>query len=140
MPWHYRLFPERRLVHSLAIGTLTGDDLIAHATALGADTGFDPGFTQLADFRPVSALHLRASDIRRLAEINPFGREALRVLLVQSDLAFGMARMYQILLDEHGEAIHITRSADEAWHLLQLDLRSPERELIEASCRAAGET
>jgi hypothetical protein len=140
MPWHYRLFPERRLVHSLAIGTLTGDDLIAHATSLGADTGFDPGFTQLADFRPVSALHLRASDIRRVAEVNPFGRQALRVLLVQSDLAFGMARMYQILLDENGEGIRITRSADEAWQLLRLDPRSPERELIEASCRAAGES
>ena len=60
MPWHYRLFSSRRLVHSLAIGTLTGDDLIAHATTLAGDPAFDSEFTQLADFRPVTALHVRA--------------------------------------------------------------------------------
>lgn len=102
----------RRLVISCGWGVLSGDDLLVHCRALRADPLFRPSFSQLIDLRGVTELAARAPAIRAVAGENPFGSGARRAILVSSDVAFGMARMYQLLTDETSDESQVFRDQD----------------------------
>jgi hypothetical protein len=90
-------------------------DVLTHQSKLSNDPDFDPGFSQLIDFRHVTQLELNADDIRTLAQRSIFSPQSRRGLIMQSDLAYGLARMYEILREEAGEhGIRVFRNLDEA--------------------------
>ena len=56
------------------------------------------------DFTAVTSLHVTADGVRTMVTLNPFGRGARRVAIAPSDLAYGLARMYEALtLQEQGD-------------------------------------
>jgi hypothetical protein len=83
---------------------LSDTELFAHARALKQDPGFSPSFRQLVDFSDVTSLHVTVDGVRTMVGLNPWGRGSRRAAIAPSDLAFGLARMYEALTQlEHGE-------------------------------------
>jgi hypothetical protein len=111
----YKIDKERKLVISTGAGVFTVADALAHQEKLRKDPDFDPSFSQLLDFTHVTKLELDAKDVRRLAQAFVFADDARRAILVNSDAAFGFARMFEMLRDTLGEkGIRVFRNLDDA--------------------------
>jgi hypothetical protein len=134
MPGGYIIDTARSLVLSRAWGVLTGAELIRHARTLAADPGFKPHFSQLCDMRDVTEIRADAAAIRELASLNPFGAGARRSLVVASDVVFGMARMYQILIDTSPDEFEVFRDLDQT--LRWLGVTEAKAELLQALAEA----
>ena len=67
---------------------------------------------------PHSTASLTYADLSEIRAADPFAPDARRVVVVRSDVDFGVARMYEMI---HGGPIRICRSVDEAGQHLGLD-------------------
>jgi hypothetical protein len=115
MPAFYKIDKERKLVISTGSGVFTLADALAHQEKLRKDSDFDPSFSQLLDFTHVTKVELDAKDVRRLAQTFVFAGDSRRAILVTSDVAFGFARMFEMLRDTLGEkGIRVFRNLDDA--------------------------
>lgn len=114
MPAAFTIDPSRRLVLSRGWGVLTDRELVAHVHALSADPRFRPDLHQLVDFLGVTDVRVTASGVREMTGLNPFGAGARRALAVSSDVAYGMARMYQIMRSDAADVVEIFRDIDSA--------------------------
>jgi hypothetical protein len=103
MPAYFRIDKEHRLVMSTISGVFTLADGLAHQEKLVKDPDFDPSFSQLIDFTQVTKLELGTEEVRRLAQRSIFSADARRTILVNSDFAFGLARMFLIFRESLGE-------------------------------------
>jgi hypothetical protein len=126
MPVEFVVLSEHSLVLSKAWGSVTGGDFHAQARELAAHPQFDRTFKQLTDLREVATPDVTADDIRKLAALNPFEQSARRVAIANSDVAFGMSRMYQMLVESQGgllreEAMRIFRELDDGLRWLGLE-------------------
>jgi hypothetical protein len=99
MPADFRIDRSRHVVYSRAWGVLTDQDLSDNRDALFADPAFDPGLAQLYDFTEVTEVQVTSAVVRQLAQTSRFAPRARRAIVVSSDDAFGMARMYSLLSD-----------------------------------------
>jgi hypothetical protein len=115
MPFSYKIDKERKMVMSTGFGVFTLADALGHQEKLRKDPDFDPSFCQLMDFTHVAKLDLRAEDVRRLAQASIFAHDSKRAILVASETAFGLARMFEILRSTFGEkGIQAFRNLDDA--------------------------
>ena len=111
----FELDRARRTVLTMASGLVTYDDLARHLAeeqrddALGFAEVFD-GRSATTDITPeqVRALVARTDSLLRQ------GRLGALAIVTDSDLAFGMARMYQILAEPLPVQIGVFRTLDEA--------------------------
>ena len=111
----YKIDKERRLVLSSGAGALTKEDVLGHMQRLSNDPEFDPDFSQLVDFREITAVEFGPEDVRQFAERNIYSPSARRAIVVKDDLQFGLARMFEIHRELHGETgIRVFRGLDEA--------------------------
>ena len=107
-----------RLVRILGSGRLTDDEMIQCVTALRDDPDLEAGMDTLSDMRNIEVGFtrdgvlrmvevMRASDARR--------SNARAAIVVSSDLAFGMGRMFESWAqDQVDPAIRIFRSLEDA--------------------------
>ena len=96
-------------------GVLTLADSLAHQDRLMKDADFSPEFSQLMDLTHVTGVALSVDDIRTLAKATVFSPESRRAILVNNDLKFGLARMFETFRDIRGEkGIRVFRSLDDA--------------------------
>jgi hypothetical protein len=111
----YTIDKKRRLVLSSGDGVLTKADLLGHMERLSKDPDFDPDFSQVSDFRQVTALEIGPEDVRQLAQRSIFSPRSRRAFVVKDDLQFGLARMFEIHRELKGETgIRVFRTFDEA--------------------------
>lgn len=111
----YRIDKERRLVMTSGAGPLTREDILGHMDRLSADPDFEPDFGQLADFRQITEVQFGPEEVRQFAERDIYSPTARRALLVNDDLQFGLARMFEIHRELKGETgIRVFRTLDEA--------------------------
>jgi hypothetical protein len=120
MSFDYRIDLARGLVITLGSDTLTGQDLLGHTGKLAKDPQFRADMREFLDLRGVTKLEIAGSTVRALARLNPFGAGARRALLVGSDVAFGMARMYQTFRDTSPDELEVFRDLDPALEWLEL--------------------
>ena len=115
MPVTFEIDPVRRIVWTVASGCVTYDELARHLAAeeredaLGLGEMFD-GRGATTDVTPeqVRALVTRTDALVRQ------GRFGALAIVTDSDFAYGMARMYQILADPLPVRIGVFRTLDEA--------------------------
>ena len=123
MPGAYTIDLARSLVLSRGWGVVTDRELLAHARAL------------TADLRDVTDAQVTASTNKQmLVRLNPFGAGARRAMVVTCDVAFGMARMYQIPRDGSPDKLEIFREMDDA--LQWLGIVEAKAELLSALSKA----
>ena len=115
MPIFYKIDKERRIIMSTVSSPITIADALGSQQKLRNDPDFDPTFSQLVDATQLPSIDLDTSDLRRLAEGSMFSNHSRRAILVSSDVAFGLARMYETFRESAGETgIHIFRDLDQA--------------------------
>ena len=115
MPSSYKIDKENRLVISTGTGVLTMADALEHQKQLLKDPDFERSFFQLLDFTQVTDLELSAEEIRNLAQATVFSANSRRAFLVNSDLKFGLARMFAVFRETFGEkGIRVFRNLDDA--------------------------
>lgn len=120
MPARYHIEPDRRLIITVLEGVLSDRDLL-QTEVVRADPAFDPAYDQLVDARKVTAIEATSAAVRQLALTDPFGPGSRRAIVVSSDAAFGVARMFQNLVDGGGEQMVVVRDMNEAARWLALD-------------------
>jgi len=121
VPADYKIDKQRRFVLSTGTGRLTKEDVLGHMNRISSDPDFDPNFSQLIDFTNVTELAFGPSEVREFAERNIFAPRARRAILVQTDLHFALARMFEIHRELRGEVgIGVFRTADQAMDWIAL--------------------
>jgi hypothetical protein len=114
-PAFYKIDKERKLVLSSGSGVLTREDVLGHQERLSRDPDFDPSFSQLSDFTHITKIELTPEDVRLAAKKNIFSPESRRAMVVNNDLQFGLARMFEIHRELAGEkGIRVFRKIEEA--------------------------
>jgi|SRR5208282_970447 len=79
----------------------------------------------ITDMSEVEEFEVSSTTIRQLAETPPaFPAADMRILVAPKAHVYGMARMFQILGGKTRPNLHIVRTMDEAYRLLQVE--SPE--------------
>jgi hypothetical protein len=105
MPAEFYIDATRQMVFSRGHGIVTSGDIEGHMRRLKMHPEFQPAFNQLLDFREASEIDVPNQDLRELATRSIFDRTSKRAFLVNSDLQFGLARMYGTLRDVHGQEV-----------------------------------
>ena len=125
MSVRYRIDSKLEIVFIKAEGILTDADLEKLLVSMQGDPDFRPSLNQLGDFRAVDFMDLTTSAVRVLAARISDGEQSQRAIVVSSELAFGMSRMYQILTDENPAKIKVFKGMTEARKWLGLDFATP---------------
>jgi len=122
----YRIDKERRLVMSTGTGVLTKEDILGHMDRISKDPDFNPAFSQLADFRQITAVEFGPEEVRQFAQRSIYSPRARRAILVKDDLQFGLARMFEIYRELNGESgIRVFRTLEEAMDWIQIGKAAP---------------
>lgn len=121
MPASYRIDHDPRVVLFLLEGTVTDDELAQNLARVMADPDFDPEMRQLVDARRITSVEVTSAGIREMAQQLPFTRESRMALVVSTDAAYGVARMFQNLVDHGGEQMLVVRDMCEAARWLGLE-------------------
>ncbi len=114
MPITYKLDRASRIMHSAYQGSISDDDIRVHLDNLAHDPGFDPGFHHLADASAAIRIHVSADMIRFLAQKEMFLPTIKRAIVVSSDEAYGLARMFHSLRSRAQELTRVFYGVVEA--------------------------
>jgi hypothetical protein len=121
MPISYYLNDDKRLLETRATGMVTADELERHLTMEGADGLL--ALDELFDARDATT-DLTSHQVRHfvekteaLARRGPFGAVAF---VTANDVAFGMARMYQLLCDGKPVRVGVFRDVGQAKQWLEV--------------------
>lgn len=100
-------------------GVVTDADLMQAYESLLGDPQYDPTLHDLVDMSGVERLEVSAKAIRELvkryARVDELGIRTRLAIVAPSDVAFGVARMYEMLRgDDVPEEIHVFRAIAEA--------------------------
>jgi len=97
MAFRYRIVPELDVFFMEIEGEVSGEEVRAHIEALHADPLYHPELGGLIDARRITSLpdsdELR--EFARLALASGASRQTRRAVLVDSDVAYGLARMLE---------------------------------------------
>jgi hypothetical protein len=105
------------------LGDVTPDDVRSYRAAVRADPAAGPGLLALVDCRKASKLFSTA-DLKTLAAeaVDVYAHTRVRqrcAVVVASDVAFGLARMYEMLLKDTPIDLEFFRDAEEAMSWLR---------------------
>ena len=118
--------PKLRLIVSVAEGELTLRDIQIHRSSVLEHPLHDERFGLLFDMRRVTEFDMQTSDLRMHAnEGIVSGRRYSRVAFIAPrDLAFGLARMYEVYVGkQYGEeSVRVFRQPQDAWLWLRRSL------------------
>jgi len=109
MPASFVVDADRRLVSSRAWGVLVDADLFGTQDGVRAHPSFEPHFSQIYDFSDVTEMRLTGDAVLNLGRSSPFAVDARRAIIVTSDVAFGMARMYGLASNRASDSFRIFR-------------------------------
>jgi hypothetical protein len=115
MPTFFKIFRERRLVMSAVSGVVTIADALAHRENLRKHPDFDPSFSQLVDLSNVTKIEFSHEDVVTFAQDTIFSLNSRRAALATCDIAYGLARMFEMHREAKGEeGLRVFRNLDEA--------------------------
>ena len=95
MAWSYGFDAARDVLMVKGTGAVIEDDLRKGTAAAIEEIGTRPRLRCLIDYSQVTEIRLTVDTVRLMAESPFFQPESRRAFLAPTDLAFGMARMYQ---------------------------------------------
>lgn len=114
MPITYRIDISRGLVLARVLGSINPEGAVAHLHALGEDPDFEPSFDLIFDLTESTGSRATPAQLRAVIEASPFGSGSRRAAVVSEDYAYGMARMYEVYVEDLGGEFQVFRSLEEA--------------------------
>jgi hypothetical protein len=115
VPLSYKIDQDRKLVQCTGFGFVAKEEVFAQQDQLLNDPDFDPSFFQLADFAQLTDTDIGMADLQVIAKRDVFSIHSRRAILVNGDVAFGFAKIFEVyrkLAGAHG--IQVFRTTDEA--------------------------
>ena len=117
MPVEYRYDTALKAVVSTVKGVLEESDVIAHLRRMQVDDAVPSGFFEIVDFSLADDFAVRASGAAavatQVAELITHKDYRGTAFFAPNDLAFGMARMFQAMMEGLGQSVEIYRDWDE---------------------------
>ena len=117
MPVTYRIDPDAKLIRTRCMGEVTFTEVADHFRELERDPACGEDFDVVLDLSEVSSIptpgQLRAVtiEIERLQPKIPFRACAV---VANTDVLFGMSRMFEAFAEERFRAIRVFRTVEEA--------------------------
>ncbi len=118
MSYSYQIDGEHKVVLFRAAGVFTIQEMMSCLREVVADPQFEPDFDHLIDFRSVThfeaggeEMRERVRDDQRLEEQIGSGRIAL---VAEGGHVFGMARMYEIMMEDDPRSVATFNSITDA--------------------------
>ncbi len=106
-------------------GRVTDDILLDCYAAMARGAVSHPACRGIADVSGVTEFSVSSTAIKQLSKAPPaFPAASMRIFVAPQPHVFGMARMFQMLGEETRPNLHIVRTMDEAYRLLEVE--SPE--------------
>ena len=121
MPASYLIDREKRVVFSRGWGVVSDGDLYDHQQRLRNDPEFDPTFRQVMDFTETTTVSVSVAAIHQLASVRVFRPGTPRAIVVPATATYGLARMFQMLVEPEGETIEVFRELAPARNWLGLE-------------------
>ncbi|MFT5441154.1 MAG: hypothetical protein ACI8W3_000194 [Myxococcota bacterium] len=114
MPISYVVDTCQKLVEVTVEGDLTDEELIQHCETMRADPSIDPDFVELDHLDSTLEL-ISINAIRAVAEMLEDSTLVRKMAIyTQRDVAFGLARMYEMLGGESATQVAVFRNLSEA--------------------------
>jgi len=96
-------------------GFVTKEEVIILQNQMSNDPEFDPGFSQVADFAHLTNTDIRMADVQMFAQRDAFSIHSRRAIIVQGDIAFGFAKIFELCRKLTGASgIRVFRNPGEA--------------------------
>ena len=115
-------------------GRITGEILLKFHEAATKYLAAHPPCRVILDLTPVTEFAVSSDAIRRLAAAPPPLKSpgGVWILVIQKDVIYGLARMFQILTETNGNysELQVVRTMDEAYRLLQVKCPAFRRVLL----------
>jgi hypothetical protein len=123
MPVEYRYDSALKSVVTTVTGILVEDEVLTHLRKLRDDRTIPPGFIEIVDFSSADDFAIRASGAGRIAFLLPELQDrkdyAGTKFFAPSDLAHGIARVFQTLMEQLDIETEIYRE----WHELEASVK-----------------
>ena len=104
MPVDHTIDAEQGIVFTSLSGNVTFAEFSLHLNALAAETSFRPDMRELLISHDAATDEFDISQIMSFKQSHVWGENARRALVADSELAYGLFRMFQITADgAHGE-------------------------------------
>ncbi|MEW5915466.1 MAG: hypothetical protein AB1762_03630 [Gemmatimonadota bacterium] len=114
MPLSHVIDQNLRVVLCRAWGVVRDEELNELFVSLRDDPKFDPHFGQLLDLRSAVLFDVTTVGVMSAARNDPFARTSRRAIVVDSEAAFGIGRVYLLSVDATSAQACIVRDASEA--------------------------
>ena len=126
MTVEYKIIEDKRLVIVKAFGTVTDKEVVDYLEGLAADERYVASMKKLVDFsltESIKKTYDGALDVakKKKALESKFSGEKC-AFVTPADLAYGMARMHQALMEDAGDRIEVFRRIEEALDWLDVEL------------------
>ena len=127
MPITTVIDPAQKVVFTTCTGVLPISEVAETCIRLARDPAFHPGFSHLNDLSGVSDLHVSVPELRDFVamRLDPFYETSQRVFVASEPMVFGMARMYENLINL--STLVVVRSLEEGRQLLGLEMPTADR-------------
>jgi hypothetical protein len=126
VPYHVDFDPINRILRARFIGRVTDDDL-RDVYRFGEEnvTRFDP-LSGITDFSEATVVAFSPQTMRDLARTKPIMPDPSRpvIFIAPAPDLFGMARMFELEGAEARPNLHVVRTAEAAYRIL--DVRDPQ--------------
>ena len=124
MPIRYRIDRERQLVFTHVEGVIGDEDVLGYAREFPNDPHFEAGYGGLVDATGLERVEVTPEGVRGVAHLTErlekvFAGAKVAIVAV-TDVAFGMARMYQGVRGDVPYEIRVFRDLGEARRWLGL--------------------
>ena len=103
-------------------GDLTDEMLVGGDAAARKLLAARPPCRGILDFSKVTTVKISSQTVRKIASLPPaYGLGQAVVLVAPRDVVYGLARMFVTLGEEKRPRVHVVRTMEEAYHLLDVD-------------------
>jgi hypothetical protein len=119
MPVQYRYDPALKAVLTTVTGTMGEDEVLTHLRKLRDDDSVPKGFVEVVDFSSAEDFAVTVSGAGRISFLVPELQDRKdykgTIFFAPGDRAFGIARVFQTMLEQLGIETQIYRE----WHELE---------------------
>jgi hypothetical protein len=121
----FNINPERNLIIYKPVGTISALDIIDYIQSVVKDADFREGMNEYIDLSEVENWNLDHQEVEKVTYVDSNGMETVKktnkcAIFAPSDIAFGMARMYQNFADKYNSKIYISRELEDALAYIEL--------------------
>ncbi len=125
MPVTSEIDADLGFIHTTCSGKITLDDILKHLASLEKSLKTGPRWCRLIDMRAVELYEMTGKDVSRLAQtaVKAFERMGIvkSAVVAESNLVYGMIRMFEIHLGPDYDGFHVFRNMAQAREWLGVD-------------------